>query len=226
MPSPLIQSMAKRANVSVDKVEQAWFDARKEVDGRITDRKDKRYWPQVTAVCQRKLGLREERLTFKEYAELEVSYADAPLPDLAAEPAPEPAPEVVQQAVDPMVTLGAQLACLTAQLFGARDIAHKLHLGTHSFAAHEALKELYELLSSKADEIAEVGMGVTGVPLDMCMADPCNFACDTPRAFIGSLVCNIQDCHMPVFSHRAILNVLEDLLSETFRIKYKLEQLA
>jgi hypothetical protein len=89
MPSPLIKSMAAKANVSIDKAEQAWFDARKEVDGRITDRKDPRYWGQVNFIFQKKLGLKEERLTFKEYAELEVAYADtvdhAPeLPNLSA----------------------------------------------------------------------------------------------------------------------------------------------
>lgn len=50
-----------------------------------------------------------------------------------------------------------------AQLFAARDIAHRLHLKTQSFAAHLALGDLYSALIEHADQIAEAWQGKYGV---------------------------------------------------------------
>ena len=48
---------------------------------------------------------------------------------------------------------------LIALLFLARDIAHREHLKTRSFAAHMALGEFYNEIVEKADAIAEAYQG-------------------------------------------------------------------
>ena len=46
-----------------------------------------------------------------------------------------------------------------ALLFLARDIAHRVHLKTRSFAEHMALNEFYEEIVDKADAFAEAYQG-------------------------------------------------------------------
>ena len=55
------------------------------------------------------------------------------------------------------------VACLITGLFKARDIAHKLHLHTDSYAAHMALNDLYDQLVSHADSFAEAYQGKHGL---------------------------------------------------------------
>lgn len=51
---------------------------------------------------------------------------------------------------------------LIAILFLAREIAHREHLKTRSFAAHMALQEFYESIIERADAIAESYQGCEG----------------------------------------------------------------
>ena len=46
-----------------------------------------------------------------------------------------------------------------ALLFLARDVAHRVHLKTRSFAEHMALNEFYEEIVDKADAFAEAYQG-------------------------------------------------------------------
>lgn len=48
---------------------------------------------------------------------------------------------------------------LVALLFLARDLAHREHLRTRSFAAHSALNDFYHDIVEKADAIAEAWQG-------------------------------------------------------------------
>jgi hypothetical protein len=223
MPNKVVASFAKRANISIDKAEAAWFDARAEVDKTITDRKDPKYWAMVNFKTQKKLGLKEERLSFSEYAELELdmgAVALAPEPETAAPQQPEISQE------EQMITLAAQLSCLIAVLFGARDIAHKLHLATKSFSQHKALEELYELLLDAADKFAEVGQGMTGFPLNLCEPAYASWSELDAVALTKALASNLEYAHAPCFASNPVLsNMLQDLQANVYRVKYKLEQL-
>ena len=55
---------------------------------------------------------------------------------------------------------------LISLLFLARDIAHREHLRTDSFAQHMALGEFYDEIIDNADAIAEAYMGSYGVLKD------------------------------------------------------------
>lgn len=78
MPTPALKSFATRAHVSIETAETKWDEAKREVDQGLKTKDPKQYWAKVMWLTQKKLGLKEERMTFKEYAELEVSYADVP----------------------------------------------------------------------------------------------------------------------------------------------------
>jgi hypothetical protein len=51
---------------------------------------------------------------------------------------------------------------IIAILFLSRDIAHREHLKTTSYAAHVALQEFYEGIIPLADDLAETYQGVYG----------------------------------------------------------------
>ena len=65
---------------------------------------------------------------------------------------------------------------LISLLFLARDIAHREHLRTDSFAKHMALASFYDDIIDNADAIAESYMGSYGVlkdfPLEPSVASP------------------------------------------------------
>lgn len=51
---------------------------------------------------------------------------------------------------------------LIARLFYVREVAHRAHLRTASYAQHMALGDLYEGIVEKADTLAEAWMGRSG----------------------------------------------------------------
>ena len=56
---------------------------------------------------------------------------------------------------------------LIATLFLSREIAHRAHLKTESFAQHEALGAFYDQVVEDADAIAEAYQGRNGVIKDI-----------------------------------------------------------
>ncbi len=52
---------------------------------------------------------------------------------------------------------------LIALLFFARDVTHREHLKTTSYAQHVALNEFYEAIVGNADSIAEAYQGRNGI---------------------------------------------------------------
>lgn len=223
MPTPALKSFAAKAHVSIETAETKWDEAKREVDQGLRQKDPKQYWAKVMWLTQKKLGLKEERMTFKEYAALEVSYADDCMPAQGVTTAEHPAPE---QAPDPMVELSAQLSCFVSSLFGARDQAHAFHLSTSSFSQHKALEELYGLLLDHADKWAEVGQGMTGFPFNLCVPTVPRLSQADPLTFVRDLVNDLANCHGPCFSGNAVMsNMMQDLQAAVLRIKYKLEQL-
>jgi hypothetical protein len=114
---------------------------------------------------------------------------------------------------------------IISQLFAARDIAHRLHLRTRSFAAHLALGDLYERLIDLADELAEVYQGKYGL---MDFPNPIfTFSEQDPIIFIRELAQwaeNTRAIFNPEDTH--LLNEWDSVISTIYRAKYKLENLA
>jgi hypothetical protein len=116
---------------------------------------------------------------------------------------------------------------LIAQLFAARDCAHKLHLKTRSFAQHIALGDLYEGLVPLADALAEAYQGKYGV-MDISTSGPImSFDCVNPVTFIGQLAAWAESAKgqfSPTDTN--LLNDWDTVLSLIYSTKYKLENLA
>ena len=55
--------------------------------------------------------------------------------------------------------MSAMAGKYVALLFLARDIAHRVHLKTRSYAEHKALNEFYDEVVDKADDFAEAYQG-------------------------------------------------------------------
>ena len=60
---------------------------------------------------------------------------------------------------------------LLATLFLSRDLAHREHLKTTSYAQHKALRHFYEDIIEAADALAEVYQGRHGIIKDIPLLD-------------------------------------------------------
>lgn len=112
---------------------------------------------------------------------------------------------------------------LIQQLFAARDIAHRLHLRTRSFAKHLALGDLYTALVEMADGLAETHQGKHGL---MDIQNPIfTFSDEDPIIFIRELAQWAENTKaiLPPDSH--IHNEWDNVISMIYRTKYKLENL-
>lgn len=115
---------------------------------------------------------------------------------------------------------------LIALLFLARDIAHREHLKTRSFAAHMALNEFYTGIIENADAIAEAYQGQYGKLLSIpYMKNP-------SKASIESIFRNHLDWieknrynDVPV-TQTAIQNLVDEAVSTYQTALYKLKFLS
>ena len=62
-------------------------------------------------------------------------------------------------------------ANLIALLFLARDLTHRAHLKTNSYAQHVALNEFYDAIVGFADTFAETYQGMKGIIANIPLAD-------------------------------------------------------
>ena len=115
---------------------------------------------------------------------------------------------------------------LIAILFLARDIAHREHLKTRSFAAHMALNEFYVDIAEKADAIAEAYQGCEGVLLTI------PYLKNTAKGSIDKILRSQLDW---IESHRykaagkdetAIQNLIDEAVSTYHTALYKLKFLS
>lgn len=119
---------------------------------------------------------------------------------------------------------------LINDLFAARDLAHKLHLSTKSFARHLALGDLYDALLGTADDLAEVYQGQYGIlnlgagSESFQVPDTTNFDALTFIRALTTWAEAMKSQFNPADSH--LLNMWDELLSKIYRAKYKLENLA
>jgi hypothetical protein len=112
------------------------------------------------------------------------------------------------------------------QLFTARDVAHKLHLKTKSFAKHLALGDFYEQLLEKTDEFAEVWQGKYGLVADI-KGDLVEFNAQDPLTFISQFATWAESIKQFIDKNDThILNVWDEIIALSYRAKYKIENLA
>lgn len=114
---------------------------------------------------------------------------------------------------------------IIAQLFAARDIAHRIHLRTRSFAAHLALGELYEALLELADSLAETYQGKYGI---LNVLNPVfTFTDNDQVSFVRELAQYAENTRQTLNpADTYIVNQWDELMSVIYRAKYKLENLS
>ncbi len=114
---------------------------------------------------------------------------------------------------------------LIQHLFDARDVAHKLHLSTKSFAQHLALGDLYEKIVEIADEVAEVYQGKYGL-IDFADQPSTIESSTDPLTFVSQLAEWAEETKTSFdAADTHLLNIWDELISTVYRAKYKLENL-
>lgn len=69
MPSPLIKSFAKKSGKSEEEVEKIWNDTQKEVKEKFKN-ESPAFWAYVNTTVQKRLGLKETKLSFKQFTSI------------------------------------------------------------------------------------------------------------------------------------------------------------
>jgi hypothetical protein len=109
-------------------------------------------------------------------------------------------------------------------LFHARNIAHKEHLKTKSYAQHMALGSFYDEVIELADKLAEAYQGDEGIMKDIplfnkeadCMIDD----------FLVKQVNMIEKLRTSATKRTAIQNIIDEVISLYLSTIYKLRNLS
>ena len=113
---------------------------------------------------------------------------------------------------------------LLSYLLLVRNKAHILHWQSRSFAKHLALGELYDGISDLVDELAEIHMGLSSVPVH-----PDTFnrpLSDDPIEFITTLNAYLISMTKVVEYNDGLKNKYDELMALVAKTKYKLEKLS
>ncbi|MBF9235581.1 DUF5856 family protein [Microvirga alba] len=115
---------------------------------------------------------------------------------------------------------------LIAHLFLARELAHRAHLQTRSFAQHVALGDFYGAIGDRADAIAEAYQGRFGVLLSVPMltGNPDAPIIDTLRAHVEWI--SSQRYVAVSRDETAIQNLIDEAVGAYLSTIYKLQFLA
>ena len=115
---------------------------------------------------------------------------------------------------------------LIALLFLAREIAHREHLKTRSFAAHMALGDFYNAIVEKADAIAESYQGCEGVLLNIPYLK--NTARDSTETVLRSHLDWIKKNRYKAISadETAVQNLIDEAVETYQTLLYKLKFLS
>jgi hypothetical protein len=111
---------------------------------------------------------------------------------------------------------------LIGVLFLSRDIAHREHLSTGSYAAHRALNSFYLDIIGLADKLAEAYQGCTGSRIgDIPYLDnPIKGDILTILKRMGELVSKLRKKVLP--ENTAIQNIMDEIEDEFYSTMYKL----
>lgn len=116
-------------------------------------------------------------------------------------------------------------ANLVALLFLARDLAHRAHLKTNSYAQHIALNEFYDAIVDLADTFAETYQGMKGIIANIPLAD------DTGTGdIIEVLKQQVQWIEenrstFPSNQERPLQNIIDEICGQYYQTLYKLDNL-
>lgn len=109
-------------------------------------------------------------------------------------------------------------------LFQARNVAHKEHLKTKSFAQHMALGDFYDEVIELADKLAEAYQGDEGIMQDIPL-----FGKDATEAiddFLVKQVNLIEKLRITASKRTAIQNIIDEIIGLYLSTIYKLRNLS
>jgi DNA-binding ferritin-like protein len=120
------------------------------------------------------------------------------------------------------------VANLSAELLNAQTSFHKLHLKVKndgSFAAHMALKDLYEAIPDHVDSLVEAYQGATLELVDLCDCDAeykMVYSVDEAITYLQELKSKVTTLQS-IMSYSEIVNDLDTLKSTFNTALYKLK---
>ena len=202
MPVPALKNMSKKAHVSVDRAEHLWHKA-KGIVNKEYGKKHKGYYALVTGITKKMMGLGESLDTLETF----LATGEAPI------------------AEDDSVSQVPPMANLLSYLLIARNVAHVHHWQTKSFSQHMALGELYDQLSTFADDLAEFYIGTYGDDIKIALSDPNPFSEQDPVEFVRQLHDWLASQHDRIPQQGFLVNKFEELQGDVARARYKLENL-
>ena len=114
---------------------------------------------------------------------------------------------------------------LIALLFFAREVAHREHLKTTSYAQHVALNEFYDAIIERADSIAETYQGRNGIINDIPMITM-DLTGD-PAAKLEKILSAVEKIRYQAAdkSETAIQNLIDEAVAQFLSTLYKLNNL-
>jgi hypothetical protein len=112
---------------------------------------------------------------------------------------------------------------LVAKLFESRQVAHNVHLQTKSYSQHKALDGFYNGILDLTDSLIETYQGQYGILRgyeELIIIEPVNeieiYLEDCAKIFVLARE-SISDSHLK--------NIIEEIISLTYRTLYKLKNL-
>ena len=109
-------------------------------------------------------------------------------------------------------------------LFHARNVAHKEHLRTKSYATHKALGHFYEDVIELADDLAEAYQGDEGIMPDIPLF--ANTPTEPIDDFLVKQVNMIEKLRNSASSRKAIQNIIDEVIALYLSTIYKLRNLS
>lgn len=113
---------------------------------------------------------------------------------------------------------------LMGLFFLSRDVAHKIHLSTRSYAKHKALDKFYHDVIDAADAFAEAYQGKYGLLGNIPLMAPKKTG--NILDFLEAQVKEIEDGRAEICDSSAIQNLIDEALAVYFSAIYKLKFLA
>lgn len=113
---------------------------------------------------------------------------------------------------------------LMSLLFLGRDMAHKIHLSTRSYAKHKALDAFYHDIVDGADAFAEAYQGKYGLMGNIPLSAPKKSG--NIIEFLEGQVREIEEGRAAICDDTPIQNLIDEILAVYFSALYKLKFLA
>jgi hypothetical protein len=116
---------------------------------------------------------------------------------------------------------GALASSLVAYAFCMRDLTHREHLETRSYADHKALEEFYLEIIEKADDFFETFSGAHGRP----KFGPYRKLTGTAREELKKFRAWIASNRKEMTDQSHLQNIIDEIVALVNRTLYKLEYL-